>query len=165
MIMTRIGQCAVALACVVSAGLAAAQPTPAPKIPDLPPDLQQRFKQADLNSKGGLTKAEAGSAGFAVEESFDAVDTDRDHIITLYEISTYLAGRARDWASADSDGDGAVNPEEAAKSPSLAKIFSKADRDGDGLVRKEEHEAFSQTTLYQNVDLPYVVPNIFNKKF
>lgn len=165
MIMTRIGQCAAALACVISAGLVAAQPTPAPKVPDLPPDLQQRFKQADLNRKGGLTKAEAGSAGFAVEGNFDAIDTDHDHIVTLYEVSIYLADRARDWASADADGDGAVSRQEAAKSPSLAKIFSKADRDADGVVRKQEHEAFSETTLYQNVDLPYVVPNIINKKF
>jgi hypothetical protein len=58
-----------------------------------------------------------------------------------------------------------VSRAEAASSPSLVDVFTKADRNGDGIVRKEEHEAFSETTLYQNVDLPWVVPNIINKKF
>lgn len=170
-VMTRLGAIAIALVCLVSAGLAGAQDAPAPTIPAIPaipelsPDLQQRFKQADLTGKGGLTQGEAASAGFAFGDAFDSIDTDHDHIITLYEISVYVAARARDWASADTNGDGVVTREEAEKVPSLAKVFSKADRDGDGVVRKEEYEAFSERALYQNVDLPYVVPNIINKKF
>ena len=138
--MTRIAKYTAALAVVLLATVAyAQQPTPA-KVPDpdLPPDLVQKFKQADITNRGGLNKAEAASAGFA-KGQFDDVDADHDHIITLYEISTYVAKSAKAWASADTNGD--------------------------GVVRKEEYEAFSETTLYQNVDLPYVVPNIFNKKF
>lgn len=161
----RIEQLAVGLICASMAHLAAAQTPAVPKIPDLSPTVQYRFQQADTDHSGGLDRAEAASAGYNVDENFDVIDTDHDHIITLYEISTYLAARARDWATADTNGDGVVTREEAAKVPSLAKIFTNADKDGDGVVRKEEREAFSETTLYQNVDLPYVVPNIINKKF
>jgi EF hand domain-containing protein len=160
----RIAGWAAACIGLLCGQLALAQATPVPKLPELSPDLQQRFKQADIEHKGGLNAGQAATAGFAIG-SFDTIDTDHDHIITLYEISTYLASRAQDWAKADTNGDGVVTREEAEKVPSLAKIFNQADRDGDGVVRKEEHEAFSETTLYQNVDLPYVVPNIINKKF
>jgi hypothetical protein len=165
--MTRLGRCALAFAllCLGSTGVAVAQSTPAPTMPKLSPELEQRFKQADLTGKGGITKAEAASAGFTFGDTFDQIDTDHDHIITLYELSVYLAARARDWARADTNGDGVVTREEAEKVPSLAKVFNQADRDGDGVVRREEYEAFSETTLYRDVDLPYVVPNIINKKF
>jgi hypothetical protein len=162
--MARIAQWTAALVCLMAASTAGAQATPA-KVPDLPPDLQQKFKQADITNRGGLNKAEAASAGFAAKGKFDDIDADHDHIITLYEIATYLASQGQQWAKADTNGDGVVSREEAEKVPSLAKIFNNADRDGDGMVRKEEYEAFSETTLYQNVDLPYVVPNIINKKF
>lgn len=161
-----IGVCLIA----VHAAAAIGQATPAPtarriEIPDLSLSLQERFTQADADRSGGLTMAEASSAGFAVERQFGAVDSDGDGVITLYEIGTYLAARTREWANADTDGDGQITREEAERSPSLASVFTRADRDGDGIVRKEEYEAFSQTTLYQNVDLPWVVPNIINKKF
>ena len=163
-IMTRVTHGAVGLACLAAASVAVAQATPA-KVPDLPPDLQQKFKQADITNRGGLTKAEAASAGFAPKGQFDDIDADHDHIVTLYEMATYLVAQSKEWASADTNGDGVVSREEADKVPSLAKIFTSVDKDGDGVVRKQEYEAFSQTSLYQNVDLPYVVPNIINKKF
>jgi hypothetical protein len=160
----------IAFTIMVSAAAAAGQATPArtPRsidIPDLSPAVQDRFDQADKNHSGGLDMGEAAAAGFAVERNFNDIDADHDHIITLYEIGQYLAGKTRDWASADTDGNGEISREEAARSPSLAGIFTQADRDQNGVVRKEEYEAFSQTTLYRNVDLPYVVPNIINKKF
>jgi len=162
--MTRVAWCAVALVCALSACVALAQDAPGPNGPELSLSLQERLKQADLSGKGGLTKAEAASAGFAVE-NFDSIDADHDHIITLYEVSVYVAARAREWASADTNGDGVVTREEAQRVPSLAKIFTQTHPDGDGVVRKEEYEAFSEGALYRNVDLPYVVPNIINKKF
>jgi hypothetical protein len=164
--MTRLGYvtCGLILALLLGSG-ASAQGTPAPQVPDLPPDLRNRFLAADITNRGGLNKTEAASAGFAVEGTFDTMDTDKDRIITMYEIGGYLAQRSREWIDADRDRDGTVSRSEASQNKTLAGIFTKADRDGDGIVRKEEHEAFSQTTLYQNVDLPYVVPNIINKKF
>jgi hypothetical protein len=163
--MTRIGYCVCLLAGLMMGSGVSAQGTPAPKVPELPPDLQNRFKAADITNRGGLNKTEARSAGFAVEGTFETMDSDKDQIITLYEIGGYLTDRSREWIDADRDRDGAVTRSEAKANPTLAEIFTKADRNADGIVRKEEHEAFSQTSLYQNVDLPYVVPNIINKKF
>ena len=161
--MTCIGYWTLALACLVGAGMAHAQ-TPKPTI-DISTDLRDRFTRADLDGNGSLSKDEARAAGFATEQKFDNLDEDHDGIVTLYEIGTYLVGRKNDWESADTNGDGQITREEAERNPSLANLFSKADKNGDGVVRKEEYEAFSETSLYQNVDLPYVVPNIINKKF
>lgn len=58
-----------------------------------------------------------------------------------------------------------VTLEEAENAPTLKSAFTSADQDRDGNLRRQEHEAWAQGTLYQNVDLPYVVPNIINKKF
>ncbi len=162
--LQRIQHLGIGLICALMAHQAAAQTPAVPKIPDLSPAVQYRFEQADTDHSGGLDRAEAAAAGYNVE-NFDVIDTNHDHIITLYEISAYLAARARDWAAADTNGDGVVTRDEAAKVPSLAKIFTQADRNGDGVVSKKEQESFSETALYQNVDLPYVVPNIINKKF
>lgn len=163
--MTRMAQWTLVGICLMAAGVVEGQSTPGSAIPRVSPEMERKFKQADIAQRGGLNKIEATSAGFAVEGSFESIDTDQDKIITLYEIGGYLTEKARVWTNADTDGDGVVSRSEADKSPSLAQIFTRADRDGDGVVRKEEHEAFSQTSLYQNVDLPYVVPNIINKKF
>ena len=160
----RLAASAIGLAVLLAAGGAVAQTTPVPTMPQLSSDMQQRFKQADIEQKGGLTKSQAESAGFD-KDRFDSIDSDHDGIVTLYELGTYFARRTSDWAKADTNGDGVVTREEAEKVPSLKAIFDKADKDGDGVVRKEEYEAFSETTLNQNVDLPYVVPNIINKKF
>jgi hypothetical protein len=162
--MIRFTQHVVGLMVVLAARVAAAQMTPVPTMPQLSPEMAQRFKQADIEQKGGLTEKEAAGAGIS-EDHFNSIDSDHDGIVTLYELGTYFARRTSDWAKADTNGDGVVTREEAEKVPSLKAIFDKADKNGDGVLRKEEYEAFSETTLNQNVDLPYVVPNIINKKF
>ena len=163
--MTRIAHWTLVGICLIVAGTGQAQPTPGPTMPSVPPELERKFKQADIAEKGGLNKIQATSAGFAVEGTFETIDTNQDRIITLFEIGGYLAEKTRVWTNADTDGDGVVSRSEADRSPSLAQVFVRADRDGDGIVRRQEHESFSQTSLYQNVDLPYVVPNIIDKKF
>ena len=77
----------------------------------------------------------------------------------------YLAGKPRSGTTPTPT----ATARSAARKRSTARRWRdrsrNADQNGDGVVRKEEYEAFSETTLYQNVDLPYVVPNIINKKF
>lgn len=161
--MNRVAVSILAVLCLAGVGTARAQ-TPKPTV-DLSTDMRDRFTRADLDGNGTLSRDEARAAGFAAGDSFDKVDADHDGVVTLYEIGTYLFGRHHEWEDADTNGDGEISREEAERSPSLSGLFSKADKNGDGVLRKEEYEAFSETTLYQNVDLPYVVPNIFNKKF
>src|SRR5262245_10518022 len=149
-------------AVLLLASAAAAQP-PTPQVL-LPNDVLVRFKTADLDTSGGLTRDEAVKGGFS-SSRFGTVDADRDQIVTVAEMATYLAERARVWAGADRNRDGAISRDEAESSEELKSVFNNADSNADGILRRQEHEAWSQTSLYQNVDLPYVVPNIINKKF
>jgi Ca2+-binding EF-hand superfamily protein len=157
--MRRVGLLAIALS--VASG-AAGQGAPTPDL--LPTDVRIRFQTADLDQSGTLSRDEATRSGYSAT-AFAAVDRDGDQIVTVAEVATYLADRTREWASADSDRDEAVSAEEAEQAPTLKAIFTAADTDRDGSLRRQEHEAWAQTTLYQNVDLPYVVPNILKKKF
>lgn len=168
--MRRVAPTLAILACALAGAVrAAAQPAPtlpaAAPTPDLVPrDLVVRFETADLDNSGGLTRDEAVKGGFSTQ-AFEAVDQDKDRIVTVYEIGVYLSDRTREWVEADTDGDGHISRAEAAAHPTMGQVFSQADSDADGILRKQEHEAWSQTSLVQNVDLPFVVPNIINKRF
>jgi Ca2+-binding EF-hand superfamily protein len=157
--MTRRVLCAAVLLC---AGAAAGQPQPTPDL--VPREVKVKFDVADLDNSGSLTRDEAVKGGFS-SNIFAAVDSDKDGTVTLWEIATYLTERDKQWEGADTNHDGYISREEAEAAPEVKRSFDQADADHDGLLRKQEHEAWAQTTLYQNVDLPYVVPNIINKKF
>jgi hypothetical protein len=150
------------LAALGAASVAGAQ-TPA-AVPAVPEEIQVKFTVADADGSGGLTLDEAIRGGYAAQR-FPAVDRDNDRIVTLAEIATFLADRAAGWRRADANNDGVISRQEAEASPELRSSFSSADRDADGVLRQQEHAAWSQTSLFQNTDLPYVVPNIFNKRF
>ena len=160
--MTRLLAALAALCAVGAAGAAAAQ-TPA-AVPPVPEEVKIKFAVADSDGSGGLTLDEAIKGGYA-EKRFDVVDQDGDRIVTLWDIGTYLAARTQAWRAADTNNDGTISRAEAEGSPELRGSFSTADRDADGILRQQEHEAWSQTTLFQNTDLPFVVPNIINKRF
>ena len=149
-------------AVLLVAAVAAGQGAPTPDL--LPTDVRIRFQTADLDQGGSLSRDEAVKSGYS-STVFTAVDKDGDQIVTVAEVATYLADRTREWANADTDHDDVVTAQEAENAPTLKSVFSSADQDHDGNLRRQEHEAWAQTTLYQNVDLPYVVPNIINKKF
>ena len=51
--MTRIVQWILACGAVAIAGVVEAQ-TPGPTMPKVPPDLERKFKQADVSQRGGL---------------------------------------------------------------------------------------------------------------
>jgi hypothetical protein len=66
---------------------------------------------------------------------------------------------------ADRDLDGELQEAEAATAPSAGKIFKQAVTNRDNRLTQEEYETFQRRDLYGNVDRPYVVPNLFEKKF
>lgn len=164
---------AAALACGLAADLAAAGSTPGPAAPgvevpavvDLSPATRQWFDTADADRSAGLTRGEAAKAGFEAKEKFDAVDEDRDGVVTVFEIGKYVAKRAQSWRDADTDRDGHVSRDEARQAPSLWSVFNRADRNSDGIIRQQEYEVFWETSLYQDVEIPSVVPNLINEKF
>jgi Ca2+-binding EF-hand superfamily protein len=150
------------------ASAALAQTTPAP---DLDPDLEQTFRQADSDRNGAIDRNEAIRAKLSLseKETFDGIDRDRNGLVTLFELGDALQARIRDWASgvesADRDGDGELSEEEARSASSLSQIFGRADANRDGKLNQEEYETFSRRNLYGNVDLPSVAPNLFEKRF
>lgn len=157
----------VALAsCLALAAVAMAQ---TPSVPELDPEFERRFKEADLDRNGGISPDEASQAKFSFSRTFEDVDRDGNGLVTLVELGQTFQSRMRSWlsgvATADEDKDGYLSEEEAAKSPPLSKVFQQADADRDGRVSRQEYETFSRRDLYGNVDLPYVVPNLFEKKF
>ncbi|HSQ00613.1 MAG TPA: EF-hand domain-containing protein [Candidatus Dormibacteraeota bacterium] len=149
----------VLLCAAVAAGQSGA---PTPDL--LPQEIRVRFQTADLDQSGGLTRDEAIKGGFS-SSAFAAVDKDGDNIVTVAEIVTYLADRAREWSEADTDHDDTISEQEAQNAPTIRPIFNTADQDHDGVLRQQEYDRWAQTSLMQNVDLPLVVPNIINKKF
>lgn len=142
------------------------------QVPTLPPvvdaDVERTLRLADADDDGAISRNEAIRAKLSLSEkkTFDDVDQDHNGLITLFELGEALRARIRAWDSgADRDGDGELNEEEAGSSPSLSKVFVHADANRDGRVSRQEYEAFSRQDLYGNVDLPSVVPNIFEKRF
>jgi Ca2+-binding EF-hand superfamily protein len=150
---------------MVSAAVAAQTPSPAP----VDQRLEERFRAADTDADGALSRQEASAAKFSFSRSFEGVDTDRNGLVTLYEIGDALQARMRAWFSgveaADRDKDGELTEAEAASAPSVGKVFKQADTNQDQRLSRQEYETFMQRDLYGNVDLPYVVPNLFEKKF
>jgi len=149
-------------ATLLCTGVAVGQPAPTPDL--VPREVKVKFEVADMDSSGSMTRDEAIKGGFT-SKAFAAVDTDKDQIVTLWEIGAYLTDRSKQWDGADTNHDGRISRQEAEAAPEIKRAFDQADTDHDGILRKQEHEAWAQGTLYQNVDLPFVVPNIINKKF
>ena len=152
--------------CGIAVSTAVNAQTPSPAVDE---KLENKFRQADTNADGGLSQSEAATANFAFSRSFEDVDTDRNGLVTLYELGDAMQLRMRSWFSevdaADQDKDGVLTEEEAAAAPSVGKVFKQADTNGDSRVSRDEYETFMQRDLYGNVDLPYVVPNLFEKRF
>jgi Ca2+-binding EF-hand superfamily protein len=162
----RLRRCLLALCGLTAATVVAAQ-TPSP--PAVDREVQQKFLQADTNADGALSREEAVAAKFSFSRSFDGIDADRNGQVTLYELGDAMQVRLRAWFSgvdaADRDKDGELTEAEAAAAPEVGKIFKQADTNQDNRLSQQEYETFHRRDLYGNVDLPYVVPNLFEKKF
>jgi Ca2+-binding EF-hand superfamily protein len=152
---------------------ALAAPTAAQTVPPVGTDatLEETFRRADADGNGALTRNEAIRAKLSLSDkkTFNSVDNDQNGVVTLFELGDALQKRIRSWSSdvgsADRDGDGELSEEEARSNSSLSQIFRSADRNKNGKMDRDEYETFSRRNLYGNVDLPYVAPNIFEKKF
>jgi hypothetical protein len=146
-------------------GAAAAEPGAPPGADD---ELARRFRLADRNGDGTLSRAEAQQAGWFVDkmERFESIDRDDSGTVTLAEIATAIAEQVQDWLGADTDHDGRVTEAEAARRPgSFSKVLKDADADGDRAATRAELEGLSQRGYYEHSELPPVAPNIIEKRF
>ena len=99
----------------------------------------ERFKAADTNADGMISKAESASLP-RLARDFDAIDANKDGQVTTDEMRAFhQSRRAEHWAKLDINGDGLVSKAEAQSSaPRLAERFDQLDANKDGLLSKDE---------------------------
>ena len=107
----------------------------------------ERWKAADTDSDGNLSRAEAQASSSWVGERFDKLDTNADGQVTHEEMAAarkqgheqMRADRVERFKAADTNGDGGIDLAEAQTGlPKLAEKFSAVDTDNDGKVTPAE---------------------------
>ena len=107
--------------------------------------METRFKAADKDNDGSLTREEA-KAMPRVAKNFDAIDADKSGTVTLAEIQAAMKKMAKEahdrgverFKAADKDNDGSLTREEAKAMPKVAKNFDAIDADKSGTVTLKE---------------------------
>ena len=107
------------------------------------PSLESRFKAADVNNDGQVSRSEATNVMIA--QVFEMYDTDGDGVLTEAE---YVAGNgdvAKFREAAKASG-GTITLAQAQANPkaieAMAVPFDEADVDGNGAITLEELEAY-----------------------
>lgn len=159
-----------ALVLLLQLGASARAETPAPDEARLPPEVERAFRAADVDRSRGLTREEARGGQILSAERFATIDADQNGIVTLFELATALTTSTRRWMAdfdaADTDHDGVLSEEELAAAPaSVQRLVRGLDTSAQDHLTRERYESTAQRQLYDNVNLPSVVPNIFEKKF
>jgi len=117
------------------------------------PDLAKKFKDADRNGDGKLSRVEylrvmtAQDAGTAKKKVSSAVDRKEDRKAAAGSSAAASGDKVgrddRDpgFNKLDKDKDGSLSRSEAAANPNLAKKFKEADKNGDGKLSRTEYLA------------------------
>ena len=102
---------------------------------------QERFKAADTNGDGKLSREEAKALP-RIAEHFDKIDADKDGFVTPQELHAMHKKHDGDrFARMDTDRDGKISRAEADRFPKLGEKFTTLDTNGDGFLSKEELQA------------------------
>jgi len=111
--------------------------------------MEARFKAADKDNDGSLTREEA-KATPRVAKNFDAIDADKNGTVTLAEIQAAMKKMVKEahdrnvehFKAADKDNDGSLTREEAKGLPRVTKNFDAIDTDKSGTVTLKEIRAY-----------------------
>jgi Ca2+-binding EF-hand superfamily protein len=122
---------------------------PAVALADSASRLEAKFKKADKDSDGTLTKDEAKTMP-RVAKNFGMIDADKDGTVSLDEIKTAMGSAKKKmhdkgeaaFKKADKDSDGTLTKDEAKAMRRVAKNFDAIDADKDGTVSLDEIHAF-----------------------
>jgi hypothetical protein len=110
----------------------------------------ERWKAADKDGNGTLSRAEAEASMPHLAQKFDQVDTNHDGQVSRDEMRAFRAGHMKHspeemqahFKAADKNGDGAIDLAEAkAGMPKLAEHFADVDLNKDGKVTMDEMKA------------------------
>lgn len=119
--------------------------------------------RADTNKDGYIDRNEAAQYP-RLASSFDAIDSNKDGLLTKAEIDAFIAKKRAEHASGagkpgaghahgrgegmfarfDTNGDGFIDRTEAANRPRLAQNFDAIDSNRDGRLSKDELRAWRQ---------------------
>jgi Ca2+-binding EF-hand superfamily protein len=108
----------------------------------------ERFKQADTNGDGMLSREEAAALPM-IAKHFDEIDANKDNQVTPDEQRAFHEkhrgehGKHRGdfLKKLDTDGDGRISRAEAQAAPRLAEHFDEIDANKDGFLTAEELKA------------------------
>jgi Ca2+-binding EF-hand superfamily protein len=136
---------AIKLASAITAAVVLSSPLLALSADDHGARMEMRFKAADKDNDGSLTREEA-KAMPRVAKNFDAIDTDKSGTVTRVEIQASMKRMAKEthkrgeerFKAADTDNDGSLTREEAKVMPNVAKNFDAIDADKSGAVTGKE---------------------------
>jgi Ca2+-binding EF-hand superfamily protein len=110
--------------------------------PGTPGKGLERFKAADTNADGMISREEARVALPKIYEHFDRIDANKDGQITFEELrASHQHALGARLKKADTDGDGKLSRAEVAQMPRLAAHFDEIDTNKDGYLSKEELQA------------------------
>jgi Ca2+-binding EF-hand superfamily protein len=101
----------------------------------------EKFDALDTNHDGAISREEAAAARH-LAEVFDQVDANHDGKVLPAELKAYAkTHRGKGMEKLDTNGDGVITRDEAAKSKKMASRFDAADADKDGRVTEREATA------------------------
>ena len=109
------------------------------------------------------------SAFTEIADNLSYLDDWEDRYKYIIELGQALQRRVSRWLSgrdsADTNHDGRLTEDEAARAPSIAEAFKTMGRNNDRAVTREEYESHAIDRMYRDSELPYVAPNIIEKRF